>query len=384
MPKVSVIIPSYNHQQYVKKAIESVLEQTYQNFEIIITDDGSKDKSVEQIQQLKDKRITLFQFARNRGASLAMNNCIKHAKGEYISVLNSDDLYLPKKLEAQVNFLNENKKVGAVFALPKFIDQRGKDITGKHFYQGVFTKENRSRFRWLNEFFHLRNSLCHPSVLIRKECYDKVGLLDPKLAQLPDFDFWVRLCMKYEIHILNKILLNFRISQDHKNISAPTKASGIRIAWELNSILNNYQKIPTISQLIKIFPQIAKNKKATFFIPFYLARISLKIDTPWHKEFSLRLLDTLLSNKESAKTLRENYHFSYSDFIKLTGSLDIYRREFIAKQENTIKRQQDEMVALNETNKVLVTRINRWDRVFKFRHWDIFRPLRNLINRLLD
>ena len=100
MPKVSVIIPAYNHALFVGPAIRSVLDQTYQDFEIIVTDDGSRDKTVERIEGIKDRRIKLFRFSKNRGAALAVQNCLDHSSGEYIALLNSDDLFQPKKLES--------------------------------------------------------------------------------------------------------------------------------------------------------------------------------------------------------------------------------------------------------------------------------------------
>jgi glycosyltransferase involved in cell wall biosynthesis len=154
MPKVSVIIPSYNHEKYVREAIQSVLEQTYQDFEIVITDDGSRDRTVSIIKSFTDPRIKLFYFPKNRGAAVAVNHCIAEASGEFIALLNSDDAFVPKKLEKQVEFLDKNPKIGAVFSYAQFIDEDSKDITNtEHHYAKVFLQQNRSRFEWLNYFF---------------------------------------------------------------------------------------------------------------------------------------------------------------------------------------------------------------------------------------
>ena len=93
MPKVTVIMPSYNHEKYVASAVESVLEQTWQDFEIVITDDGSTDNTVDEIRRYKDPRITLFTFKANQGAAFAAKKSIANATGEYLTVLNSDDIF---------------------------------------------------------------------------------------------------------------------------------------------------------------------------------------------------------------------------------------------------------------------------------------------------
>ena len=102
MPTVSVIIPSYNHERFVGACIQSALNQTFQDFEIIITDDGSTDRTVKVIENFKDPRITLFKHIRNQGVCVAANNCINHARGKYIAWLSSDDEWYPEKLGVQV------------------------------------------------------------------------------------------------------------------------------------------------------------------------------------------------------------------------------------------------------------------------------------------
>jgi alpha-1,3-rhamnosyltransferase len=116
-PLVTVIIPSYNHEKYVAKAIESVLTQTYKNIELIVIDDGSKDHSVKKILELKELYSFKFVTKKNEGLANTLNQAIKLAKGLYITVLASDDYYLPKRIEHAVNHLNLlPKEVVAVYS----------------------------------------------------------------------------------------------------------------------------------------------------------------------------------------------------------------------------------------------------------------------------
>ena len=181
MPKVSVLIASYNHEKYIGYAIQSVLGQTYQDFEIVIVDDGSKDNSVEVIRSFTDPRIRLICFEQNQGACTAAKRLLQEAKGEYIAILNSDDAFLPEKLAKQVDFLDKNDKYGAVFSYAQIIDEAGEIFTDEnHFYSKIFVQENKSRHEWLRYFFYNGNCLCHPSIMIRSECYESVGFYDER------------------------------------------------------------------------------------------------------------------------------------------------------------------------------------------------------------
>src|SRR3989344_656448 len=137
MPKVSVIIPSYNHVRYIKAAIESVLEQTLHDFEIVICDDGSTDNTVNEIKKISDKRIKLFTFVKNRGTSATINECLQHTSGEYIAHLNSDDRLLPNKLKKQVTYLDTHSKIGGVFSYADLIDENGTVFSSKEHHHGI-------------------------------------------------------------------------------------------------------------------------------------------------------------------------------------------------------------------------------------------------------
>ncbi len=121
---ISVVVPVYNAEQYVADTLKSVLAQTYQNFEILIVDDGATDRSLEICRQFTDQRIKIIQQS-NRGLPGARNTGIRHAQGEYITLLDADDLWVPEKLEKHVNHLNSSPHVGISFSYSAFIDDNG-------------------------------------------------------------------------------------------------------------------------------------------------------------------------------------------------------------------------------------------------------------------
>ncbi len=344
MPRVSVVIPSYNHEKYVAEAIQSVLDQTFQDFEIVITDDGSTDQTVRELRRFSDQRIKLFCFENNRGACVAMGNCLDEANSQYIAVLNSDDTFLPFKLEKQVRFLDEHHQIGAVFGHAQIVDENGRPWSGKkHSYHRIFKQQNRSRYEWLNHFFYQGNCLCHPTVLIRRECYEKVGYLDKRLAQLPDLDFWIRLCMKYEIHIIQQDLIKFRLRSNKANISASKPETLKRIWWEYRHILSNYLKIENVHDFFRIFPEVQEYSKefGDDLIPFALAMLALKgSEKQFHHTFGLDVIFEMLADEKLAAKIAAHFGFHFIDFIKLTGQYDSFGiakvKELQAKQRKSL------------------------------------------------
>ena len=333
MPTVSVIIPSYNHEHFIRECIQSVLDQTYQDFEIIITDDCSTDHSVKVIESFNDLRIKLFKFQKNQGACVAANNCILHSKGKYIAMLSSDDVWYSQKLSVQVKYLDEHPEVAVVFGKVEWIDEFGNLITNSKFpYRDTFNVKNRTRFEWLRYFFEQGNCLCHPCSLVRRTCYSEVGMLNPALAGLPDFDLWIRICLKYDIKVLDQKLIGFRRIAEDINASGDNIKNRIRNRYEHRQILNHYLKIKQPDELLLIFPNAARyGKVEANLIHYFLGRIA--IDSGWDIKmlWGLDVINNILKDERLSKILNEKYNFSYLDYINLVSECDIHRISLLAQ-----------------------------------------------------
>jgi glycosyltransferase involved in cell wall biosynthesis len=335
-PRVSVVIASYNHEKYITECITSALSQTYRDFEILVTDDGSSDNTAEIIGNIHDPKIHFEKFDTNRGACTAINNCIRKARGEYIAVLNSDDAWEPEKLQKQVDFLDRCLDVAAVFTKASLIDEQSNFTDGgASFYSNVFDKENRSRYDWLRYFFFTGNCLCHPSILIRKTIYDKLGLYDERMANLPDFDMWVRLCLKYDLHILDDKLVRFRLRENAANASSDNPSSRLRNRFEYKQILNQYLSISDKSFFLKVFPEASKYGVVDDkYIPYFLGRLALNLPIDSLQLWGLETLYSILGNSQTSKEIEDKYGFCYRDFYLLSGSHDIFKTEFLLVEKN--------------------------------------------------
>ena len=332
-PLVSVVVASYNHAPFVADCLRSALSQGIDPLEIIVTDDGSTDSTAEQIAALANPRIHLHRFAQNRGACVALNDAIRRSRGRYIAVLNSDDLFLPGKLRRQLQHLQQNPRVGAVFGWPAFINEQGQPFDDpSHKDHAVFHQPNRSRHQWLRHFFDQGNALCHPTALIRREVYQTVGLYDPRLAQVPDLDQWIRVCMRYDIHVLPEPLTAFRIRSQQQNASAARPEVVRRDAWERACTLRHYLQLPP-AQLLQIFPEFAAGHPAS--LTEQLARHALGLDTPFHQRFALDAwfqalppgghLDHHDRASQAARQLAHSDPTAWQRFIAASGATDPHR-----------------------------------------------------------
>ncbi len=286
-PVISVVIASYNHERYIRECVQSVLDQSYQNFEILITDDGSSDASVSRVMEMDDPRIHLRAFERNQGACAAMNDAIRRSRGQYIAVLNSDDVFLPGKLARQVALLDTRPDLGAVFGWPQFIDERGQPFHDPaHKDHDVFHVSYPDRFGWLRHFFDERNALCHPTGLIRRSVYEQVGLYDQRLAQVPDLDMWIRLCSHANLLVEPVATTGFRIRDGLQNASAARPEVVVRDAWERACVLHHYTALPT-ADLCRVFPEFEPSQTSA---AEFLAARALAIGHPFYQRFALDVL----------------------------------------------------------------------------------------------
>jgi glycosyltransferase involved in cell wall biosynthesis/Tfp pilus assembly protein PilF len=316
MPKVTVILTSRNHENFLREAIDSVLAQTWQDFELIIWDDASTDHSWAIIQSYSDARIRAFKNETQLYGVYGINQAINISNGEYIAIHHSDDVWEPDKLEKQIKILNSRPESGAVFTLIKTINDAGEIINAIT----PFEQKNRTRQEWLRHFFTTGNALCHPSVLIRKQCYSDCGNYRSGLWLLPDFDMWIRLCLKYEIFILPEPLLRFRWHDDDSNSSNSKISTLNRGSFESFIVLDNYSHIHDIDEILKIFPSAAKHCGPTDSDPDFVLAMTVIESTPAASArlFGQQLLFKLISDPLRAAKIKELHHFDHMDFMEMT------------------------------------------------------------------
>jgi glycosyltransferase involved in cell wall biosynthesis len=200
-PAVSIIIPNYNHAQYIGDAINSVLNQTSSDYEIIVVDDGSHDKSREIIDRFGGRVRAIYQ--QNQGLSAARNTGINAAQGKYIGVLDADDMYEPEFVSTLVSRLESQPDADGIYCGYRFVDHLNNPLP-----QIEAREVPPEKLYWAlvdGNFF------VPESMFVRKHCYDKVGLFDTSLRALEDFDMWLRITSQFKVIYTTKVLTRHRI-----------------------------------------------------------------------------------------------------------------------------------------------------------------------------
>lgn len=330
IPKVSVVLTSYNHAAYVAAAINSVLNQTFTDFELLIIDDGSTDDSREIIKIFDDPRIKFFLYAENRGPVIAIRDAVNSARGEYIAVHHSDDLWMPDKLTKQVAFLDANPNYAACFTWVDFVDEHGKikELAENDYYKNLFDQPNRLRAEWLNHFFRNANCLCHPSAMLRREVYDKFHLLDVHgFWQMPDYLMWIRLCFHADIFVLPERLTQFRLRRTRQeNTSATTADKLVRADMEQFFIAQEFVYNFTDNKFfLEVFPDAKKfvvdgqiNRRFAF------AKICLEKDISAFNLAGLTILKSLLNSPANAAEIKTLYDYDDKSFLRDGGAYDVF------------------------------------------------------------
>ena len=197
MSKVSIIIPSYNRLPLLKEAVDSVLAQNFEDFELIVVDDGSTDGTADEMKKYGG-RVRLLRHPENRGVSAARNRGILNAKGKYIAFLDSDDLWVKGKLKIQVAFLEDNPHYPICYTDEIWI-RRGKRVNPKN--------KHAKYSGWIFEKCLPLCIISPSSVMMKKTLFSKVGLFDEALPVCEDYDLWLRISARFPVFFINRKLI---------------------------------------------------------------------------------------------------------------------------------------------------------------------------------
>ena len=269
-PIVSVCIPAYNGERFIKYAIASVLTQTFTDWELIICDDCSNDNTAKIVDSFSDSRIRFYINPKNLGISANFNRCIEFSKGNYIYIFAQDDVMCSTNLEKKVKLLNENPKVGMVYSNAYKIDEKGEIVC--KYWAGVhdedFVQDGSS---YLKSSLFRNNAICCPTVMVRKECYNKVGGYDLRLTFTLDFEMWMRIALHYNIAYLSEPLIYYRRHSDNYTHKHTKNLGGIKEDYLARKIVieKNLEKFENVNSLFKEIKRCISNISLDRAINYY-------------------------------------------------------------------------------------------------------------------
>lgn len=272
VPKVTIIMPVFNGEKFLKKSIESVLEQTYTDFLLLIINDGSTDKTEQIIREYNDKRICYVRNEKNLGIVKTLNKGLKLNESEYIVRFDADDIMKKDKIKKQLSFMEKNENVVVYGTQAHHIKSNGKII---------FKSNMPTDFIKIKTFMLFQNPIYHPSVMMRASVFKENSFCyDEKYNGAEDFELWTRIIINYKIQNSTEYLINYRINEtgitqtlNKKKRNLDTESSilfnyyanlGLSIQFnevkELYKYINNYDNEFNIKQLNNIFMILKKIK----------------------------------------------------------------------------------------------------------------------------
>lgn len=218
--KLSVCIPAYNGSQYIEKAIMSILNQTFTDFELIIVDDYSTDDTEAIVTSFQDQRLSFFKNQKRLGLVGNWNRCLELAQGQYICLFHQDDVMLPENLSRKVTILDQRLEVGLVYSNVLVIDDRG-NVTGQHWFFET-EADSDTIYRGL-DFFNILisgpNIVSCPSVVVRRACYERLSGFDSNLPFTADWEMWLRIALFFDVAYLAQPLIQYRWHGKNESIN---------------------------------------------------------------------------------------------------------------------------------------------------------------------
>lgn len=328
MPKVSIVAGCYNHEKYISRFIESVLKQSFTDFELIIIDDCSIDKSVFIINKYEDPRIKLITHNFNMGPSISANDGIKASQGKYISFMSTDDELKKDYLSSAISFLEKNKKYDLLCFTPQIINEDSQPIKDHWQYKKI------NHLDIIKKMFLVGNVLPIIGQVIRKE-----ALLDmtfkSELLQTQDYDFQVNLLLKNKIpYLYKKRLVNYRVSNNGNNIDNHSDISNLRYRIELRSVLNNFLKI-NFEMFKKIFKgEIKKTKFKPYpqTVSFVLGLLALNTPDSNRQRWGYETILNFISSKKNIFLIDKLYNLEYKDIVSFSKKIDILKEDLLSQK----------------------------------------------------
>lgn len=206
-PLVSVILPTYNRENTIERALDSVLKQTYRNLEIIVVDDGSTDMTIQVVNACKDSRVRLVRLASNCGANVARNKGIEHAKGTFIAFQDSDDEWLEEKLDKQIRYMLKNDIAASYCPYLLYEDDRCYVIPSEYKDIG-FCEKN------IADVLKRDNVVGTPTLVIRKDVFSVIGLFDEEMKRMQDYELMIRLVKEFRVgYIAEPLVKAYRLKK---------------------------------------------------------------------------------------------------------------------------------------------------------------------------
>lgn len=332
-PAVSVIMISYNRGHLIAEAIDSVLNQSFTNWELIVLDDGSEDDTEQVVKNFADRRIYYFKNVSNKGISFSRNKALELAQSEFIAVLDSDDRMLPQRLSRQYDILKNDDRVGVVASYYSVIDSTG---------ECLFTVRKELSDEEVNCYLLFGCAVSQGTSMIRKSCFNDQSY-DLGLPIAEDYNLWLYIARRWRIRNLPEVLTEVRVHQQNttRELNPATDEFTLKVLvnfyskWglafeeeDLKLLLNafySFRKDYTLAELKQIGKLLEKIYSANKHQQFVKPQVLLFY---FQKTFEKYFIEYFRINRKSLADLK---NFQHPDFAMLRPKEFLYQLKFTGR-----------------------------------------------------
>ncbi|MGX2985015.1 glycosyltransferase [Helicobacter sp. 23-1048] len=333
-PKVSIALITYNQQDYVGRTIESILNQTYQNFEIIVGDDSSTDETANVVKSYKDERIKYFKTDYNIGINGNLNLVANKATTDYVFFISGDDKWRENYLERVVDCFEKMSKIDVVYPQLCAIDKDDNYIKGKNQYFWRIPT-NRTKEETIHIAFMECNVLPSPGIAMRKRVIDTIFPLPCSLVNMQDYAMHLDIFTNdLKVYVLDELLVDYRVSDVGISHNNNNNIALKREQMEIAPLMDYFLKIDDLNLLKAIFVNEIQNTKIEPFsdtIPFFLGQMALLSPHFKRKEWGYHTIMKFLSDKSNFDIANKRYGFTFKDHLKLIEKISLNETKYVKK-----------------------------------------------------
>lgn len=324
---VSILLCTYNREKLIRETIESILAQTYEDFELVIVDDGSTDGTREVLEEYreKDQRIRLIFQEKNKFYCRSANDGLRQVAGDYVAYATSDDTWHPEKLQKQMAYLEEHPECGACFTYADVIDENGESAEKDFPDIAELLKKNcDTREDWMRYFFRDGNCIAHPSAVLPRHIVEKVGGFHLLFCQGADLDMWIRVLMQAPIYVLPESLTYYRCHRNPENqISGASRLKTARFVNEHMLMRKKMMRMLNDEELVRYFGVDFKKKDARTHLELEIERAFLLAECvkglPDMYVLGIEKFEEILDQyqEEAVEVLEKEYHTTLQDLYRM-------------------------------------------------------------------
>ncbi len=379
-PLVSIVMVNYNQERYIGDAIESVLHQSYQNWELIVVDDGSTDRSKEIIQSYADERIRPYFLEQNRHICYATNYGFAKVRGEYLARLDSDDVWRPEKLDRQVAFLEAHQDEQVLFTKLDIINEKGEVVNDeKRDLYELYNSRHENRKDWIRFFFFVGNSLIQSGMMMRTALMREIGDFNLAYMQAHDFDYFVRMIKKTGFCFLEEPLIGYRRAEVQNSSYHPENDR--RFFNEHMSIRRHFFEDFPDELFVETFQEYFKNPESCTHEELQCEQAFLLEKCIGYSDanpvLGMEAFEKLFQSVEMTALLENKYQFTPKEFYKKNATHQYFQEEDFLKLEQKIKELEAHVSVLLDVKEMQQKHIEALENSLS---WKVTKPIRNLKN----